>query len=585
MFARHYEARQLKASMRPFFRSAETLVKNQFLHILSESLNDYVKMIRPNHVCSGHNIGFVLRLWLNNIEGQRVIEFEPPLSEIENGIMEGISYISKTIEVLPHIEDVLRSESVKELLNPHSAKQSEESNVKTIMSIINYGFGENDIHVALGPSDIADTVAEMKEFISACFNDVTSYLKVYEKYQPLLSNDIDKEIEAYNNEDHTFEDYAEKIDSYRRIIDEITTQNPRVALPMFEMYCEDLHRSLSNRVMEVSYLYLSKIIELTSTHQRTICKRYEEIEKKTQEIPENFKELADLMAYLEFVKNTELPAIVDELEIAKKRFNYIVHYSALTEDYIQLNNVTFTWPRHIIPVIEAFEAMIEEHKDKFQSSLVERRVKYEEELAEMAKQVDELKEVGDIDEMPFYVKKVQGLHKQLQAGMDTIANINKEEQLYKWPVTAYPLRKQILSTLEPFQALYQTVVNFQKSFKKWMDGSFQELDAEQIEAEIDAAKREINRLSTVIVSSAPQNIMKQINVRIEEIMSNIELIRAICNPGLRERHWIKMSEMSALNLKPDSSTTLRKMLKMDLNPFLDKFKDISGTLYLSFLLF
>jgi dynein heavy chain len=50
----------------------------------------------------------------------------------------------------------------------------------------------------------------------------------------------------------------------------------------------------------------------------------------------------------------------------------------------------------------------------------------------------------------------------------------------------------------------------------------------------------------------------------------------LCNPGIRDRHWEKMSEIAKRNLKPDAGTTLRKVLRMGLEPFMGEFEVVSA---------
>lgn len=49
----------------------------------------------------------------------------------------------------------------------------------------------------------------------------------------------------------------------------------------------------------------------------------------------------------------------------------------------------------------------------------------------------------------------------------------------------------------------------------------------------------------------------------------------MCNNGLRLRHWDAMSEIIGENITPDSGTTLRKMLRHDLEPCITQFEVIS----------
>lgn len=50
----------------------------------------------------------------------------------------------------------------------------------------------------------------------------------------------------------------------------------------------------------------------------------------------------------------------------------------------------------------------------------------------------------------------------------------------------------------------------------------------------------------------------------------------LCNPGIRQRHWDSMSKIVDHDLTPNSGTTLRKVLKQNLTPYLTEFESISA---------
>lgn len=45
---------------------------------------------------------------------------------------------------------------------------------------------------------------------------------------------------------------------------------------------------------------------------------------------------------------------------------------------------------------------------------------------------------------------------------------------------------------------------------------------------------------------------------------------------MRARHWKQMSDIVGYDLTPDSGTTLRKVLKLNLAPYLEQFEVISA---------
>ncbi|KAB0395009.1 hypothetical protein E2I00_015941, partial [Balaenoptera physalus] len=56
----------------------------------------------------------------------------------------------------------------------------------------------------------------------------------------------------------------------------------------------------------------------------------------------------------------------------------------------------------------------------------------------------------------------------------------------------------------------------------------------------------------------------------------IPTVSILCNPGMRTRHWKQLSEIVGYDLTPDSGTTMRKVLKLNLTPYLEKFEIISA---------
>jgi dynein heavy chain len=312
--------------------------------------------------------------------------------------------------------------------------------------------------------------------------------------------------------------------------------------------------------------------------QKKICERYEMIEERALRVPDGYKELADQMEYMDQVEKKDLTELLEEIESCRNNLLQIYSLTELKRDHMDLTNTTFTWPKRIVSIIEEYQKIFNIAKEKAENHLKDKRLKFEMELEELNSQVEELREVGDIDEMVFYAKKVSALQKQLIAAQDTIQSFNKEETLFNWPNTSYPKRKKILNTLEPFQNLYTTAVNFQKSHKRWTEGSILELEAEQVELELDTLKRELHKvMATISNAPATEKIASAIREKMQEFELNIPLIQVLCNPGMRGRHWEKLSEIANFEIKPDPTSSLNKMLKLNLEMHLSKFQEIGDS--------
>jgi len=58
------------------------------------------------------------------------------------------------------------------------------------------------------------------------------------------------------------------------------------------------------------------------------------------------------------------------------------------------------------------------------------------------------------------------------------------------------------------------------------------------------------------------------------------VVGIFCNPDLCERHWNEMSEIAGFDLTPNAGTTLRKIINMHLEKFLDKYAFFEHSVYL-----
>lgn len=60
------------------------------------------------------------------------------------------------------------------------------------------------------------------------------------------------------------------------------------------------------------------------------------------------------------------------------------------------------------------------------------------------------------------------------------------------------------------------------------------------------------------------------------IQEHIPTVSILCNPGIRVRHWEQMSQIVNYDMTPNLGSTLRKVLKQNLTPYMEQFETISA---------
>jgi dynein heavy chain len=192
-------------------------------------------------------------------------------------------------------------------------------------------------------------------------------------------------------------------------------------------------------------------------------------------------------------------------------------------------------------IFEDHRKIIRTSREKAEESLRERRIHFVEELEQLNGQLVEFKDLGNLDEVSKYLKKAETLQGKLETGQQRIEEFNNEEEAFEWEISQYPQRTKLVQELDPFLKLYQTITEFRNNLDKWMDGPFDQVNPEIVENESGSYWRTLYKLEKTF-SEVPASRVMAANVKreVDDFKESLPLVQALCNQGLRERHWIKV---------------------------------------------
>nr|KAG5708500.1 hypothetical protein BaRGS_026227 [Batillaria attramentaria] len=398
----------------------------------------------------------------------------------------------------------------------------------------------------------------------------------------------------------------QQIEKYRALASEI------MGLPSIEHYdmirldCEDLKRGLAEAARGLADELLSRVSADHRRENESICEEFKVIQERALRVPETSEELMEMVTFVETARTAGMIQLNERIKESKDRLAYLIDVFMFTPKDIELNCEVLTWPKKIHPVFDDNDVLVENSKLKGEKMLNEKREKVIAELEKLRQRVDEFNDYGELDMMQQYVQDVVKVQRR----------IAEEEALFKYPISVYPDVEEITSSLDPFLRLFNVVLKWQRAEKKWMDGMFLELNSEAIEAEVDEYTRELYKIQKIFNQKVkklqfekderdrekkrkrrmaeedgevlpeeqddelgiPQavNVCNTVMDNMREFKEIVPVISIMCNPGIRERHWTKMSTIAGFDLTPDTGTTLRKVLKLSLDPYMDQFEQISG---------
>ncbi|XP_076449948.1 dynein axonemal heavy chain 7-like [Babylonia areolata] len=310
--------------------------------------------------------------------------------------------------------------------------------------------------------------------------------------------------------------------------------------------------------------------------QLRLCDDYENIAEKALTTPSNTDELMELKAYIEKVESDTIFTLEKRLYASKERLTFLTDCAQFSPAEMRVNAQVFMWHGRMPSVFEEHKLIMAEKRQQFEEALKLRRERFTEELESYAKQMEEFQTFGEMQEVQRYLKKSQALDTKLQAAADKIDAFNHEEESFGWDTTAYPQRVTIINTLKPYLHLYEMTVDFNTKYKDWMDGPMINIDPDTVDQDVGNFWRGMYKLEKGFEHvPAPKKIAQKVKVKVEEFKQHLPLVQTLFNPGLRDRHWDKISEIVGFNLKPDESSCLTKFVDMNLEQYIPKFEGIS----------
>ncbi|XP_021325607.1 dynein axonemal heavy chain 12 isoform X2 [Danio rerio] len=553
-----------------FYNCASTLISNQLKALVEKSVTAFVSLFDPL------NINKLPLFKMDLIFDDEKMDFYPNFHDLELAVLEIANLISNTMQKVQTIQSWLAEGSISVI----DAKLSDHVQVWAQTTL------RNAVRMNLeGPA---------KHF--------QSYV---DRYDWLVNGTAQAQVDKLMEEEHSFDEHTKQVEWFRALSKEISSLPSLIHFDMVRLDCEELKQGLAKKANALSKIIVGKLV--SSHHQCSlqICEEFEAIRDRALKVPETTEEMMEMITYINQVKTKGIEELNNRIMEAQQRMNYLMDVHIFNEEHLDLNTTVLLWPQNINPIFDQSDEVMDEAKLKGQNDLSGRREKLLLELDKVGRRMEEFAECSELDMIQQYAADVRTVLKRLQDIEESIDFINKEEALYQWEKTSYPEVEVIKESIEPYQKLFTLVLKWQRTRKKWMDGSFLDLNGESIELEVEEYVREMYKMlkffqqkqkkaelkkektaglkkktkedqeddkkesATILICSS---VVKQV----KEFKEYIPLVSILCNPGIRPRHWEQMSEIAGQDLTPDSGSTLRKILKQNLTPYLELFEGISA---------
>ncbi|XP_062316503.1 dynein axonemal heavy chain 12 [Osmerus eperlanus] len=554
-----------------FYNCVFTLISNQLRSLVKRSVEEFVSLF---DLCNNHRLP-LFRMDLTFDDEK--MEFYPSFQDLEEAVLQILKQITLTMQKVQTVQSWL-GEANQSFVDAKLADHVLVWAQTTVRTAVRKNLEEPNEHFQ-------------------------SYVK---NYDWLVNGAAQAQVEEFMKENHSFDEYTKQVEQFRVLSKQIVSLPAIAHFAMVRLDCEELKQGLAKKAKTFAEILVEQLITSHREHSLQICQEFETIKEKALKVPETTEDMTEMIAYISHIKTKGIEELNAKIMETHHRLNYLLDVHIFDQEDLQLNSTVLLCPYNIDPVFELNDEVMDKAKLKGEQELLGRREKLMLELDKLGRRMEEFAECSELDMMQQYVTDVRTVQKRLQDAEEAIVFINKEENLYKWDQTFYPAVEVIKESIEPYQKLFGLVLKWQRTEKRWIDGSFLDLNGESMEVEVDEFFREIfkmlkffqqkqkkaeqekDKMAGVAKKKPAEEaagkqesptalICSRVMEQVKDFREHIPMVSILCNPGVRSRHWEQMSTIVDYDLTPDSGTTLRKVLKQNLAPYLTQFEAISAS--------
>ncbi|CAF3340145.1 unnamed protein product [Rotaria socialis] len=452
-----------------FYNSINTLVSNQLRELLERSIDTWCSLFDPKD--QDYLPIIKIDIILNDDDSTiSKIDFQPMMPDFVNVLRYVVDKIALSIN------------------GPNRIR------VATIQSFLN---GDDNIALdtRLSQTVIDRAYKQLADLTEYYFQEPRQLLKAYEdKYNYLIDGQAQADVEKFNTENHTFDEYTREFDRFNDIIKQIMLEPTTVEFPLLQTNSEQVKQGLVEAARKHRNTLFEKLVNDYRTECHSICTEFESVKQRALAKPATTAELNDIIKYIDNAKGEKSLRLAQRIKEVQRQMEYYLDEYLFSEDDIRLNADTLLWPTNIGPVFDANDELTQQIRGKNEQILMERRERLLADLQKMQRRVDEFADYGELNMMGEYAQDVKQIQKKIVEVENEIEWINQEENQFRMAKTEYPQLEAIKTAVDPYFRLFTTVRKWQVAEKKWMDGAFLELNSEKVEGEVEEYLREIFKI-------------------------------------------------------------------------------------------
>ena len=408
-----------------------------------------------------------------------------------------------------------------------------------------------------------DCMSRVRTSVADSASGPKAMIKELDKFPFLIETIVEPYVEQWRESAHPIKETRAEILRFSKAASQVQKRIASdVVLRVYQISCLETKLKLAEKAELLKKLMLTDILSETREQSMSMVDAFNGILSKLQESPEDPEQLAVLQEYVKTC-DTEVDELTNEVIRAREKHDLLEEFEfEVSQDDFTLYWQAYGKPKEIHNVRQAAIPRQEDDRLKFMQKLQDLSAEFQKELQSIESEIKAFFTYQDLDQAEEYAGQVMLLNQRLVEAHETSEMVNSREKLFEFPITSFDEIESMSFNFKPYADLWAIAAEFTKKFPNWTDGPFTGLDAESIESNVTtwwkfAWKAE----KTFDGKKEPQSVAIKLKEMLDEFKPHLPIISALRNPGMRERHWAKLSAEAGEPIVPDSGLTLAWMLE------------------------
>ncbi|EFJ27757.1 hypothetical protein SELMODRAFT_94851 [Selaginella moellendorffii] len=419
----------------------------------------------------------------------------------------------------------------------------------------------------------------IRQVVQSNVNYPKELMDKYVPFEALANMSAQAFAQEFKAQEKPIQEYEEVLKQFseKEIQIEATSANV-VDCGIVRVKCKEYKDILIKKARYIALLLKEQVLAFMHAANTNVLERMEHIAREIIKIPTNSEEALIFATRFLAASPTELSVLERILGENRQREDFLDRYQLnIPETEFRTMLIAYEWPKRVRAVIDVHTKRITEEYEHYETQLKQRRIDFFALLESLDVRVKSYITIADLDKIEAISDDVTDLNNGLQAALETSEALNAEETLFGVPPTKFTQIQQMITALDPFFKLWTVGANFKRLEEEWMSAPFFSLDTEKIEGEVSTMFRVIFKLVKQFGEDYPEpgRVASAVKAQMEKFKETFPLLRCLCNPGLRARHFEKISQIVGFELKAEDTISFRQLLRLNIDEHLTKLEEIS----------